>query len=193
MFQNVTEDIRRAIGNEPTLSRRLVAVYTNLGLHAVLLYRLSRWLDQHHCGFLGLMVSYYSSVTTGAQISRHARIGKGFVILHPVGIVIGATTVMGDCCMLSAGNVIGSRLDGRRPTIGNWLWAGVGAKILGGICVGDRVQVGANAVVLHSLPDDVTAVGIPAQIVRGSSASPAIGRSAATDTDAADFYQDRTA
>ena len=102
---------------------------------------------------------------TGAQISRRAEIGKGFVILHPVGTVIGATTTMGEFCMLSAGNVVGSRLDHLRPSLGDHVYAGAGAKILGQIRIGSWVKIGANAVVVHSLPDHVTAIGVPARIV----------------------------
>jgi serine O-acetyltransferase len=106
---------------------------------------------------------------TGAQLSPRAIIGKGLVIYHPHGMVIGANTVIGDFCTLMQTNVIGQhRGGGDRPKIGDHFYAGAGAKILGKITIGNHVRVGANAVVLQSLPDNVTAVGIPAKIVASS-------------------------
>jgi serine O-acetyltransferase len=165
MLRCVKADIRRLTEQEPSFFLKLAVVLFNLGLHATLLYRLSRWLQLHHLVGLGVVVTYFNSIFTGAQISARATIGKGLVIYHPQGIVIGAS-IIGDQCTLTQGNVIG-QLKGRgdRPTIGDHFYAGAGAKILGRIWIGDHVKVGANSVVIHSLPDGVTAIGIPAKIV----------------------------
>jgi serine O-acetyltransferase len=166
MFDHLKDDVRRVTAGESTMVHRAVAIAFNLGFHAVLLYRLSHWLHRHHMSGLGLIVSYVNSVLTGAQISRRATIGKGLAILHPAGVVVGATTVIGASCTLVAGNTIGQlRGTNDRPCIGDHFYAGAGAKILGKITVGDHVNVGANSVVLHSLPDHVTSVGVPARIV----------------------------
>jgi serine O-acetyltransferase len=167
MFTTVRADIARLTQHEPTRLAKCGVLLFNLGLHAVLLYRLSAWLWHHHLAPVALGVSYLNAVLTGAQISPRARIGAGLVIYHPQGTVIGATTVMGQACTLTHHNVIGQRYGGAdRPVIGDYFYAGTGAKILGSITIGHRVQVGANAVVLRSLPDGATAVGIPAEIVR---------------------------
>jgi len=134
---------------------------------AVLLYRLSRWFQGHRVTPIAVVISYISSVLTGAQISARATIGKGFVIYHPHGTVIGATAVIGENCVLVHGNLIGQRYGGGdRPTIGDNFFAGSGAKILGAIQIGHNVRVGANSVVLSPLPDNATAAGIPATIVK---------------------------
>jgi serine O-acetyltransferase len=87
------------------------------------------------------------------------------VIYHSHGIVIGTSVIIGDYCSVTQGIVIGQhRGGGDRPTVGDYFYAGMGAKILGSMQFGDHVKVGANAV-LQSLPDRVTAVGVPAKIV----------------------------
>jgi serine O-acetyltransferase len=165
MFENVRADIRRLTEQEPTLGLKLGVVFFNLGLHAVFLYRLSRWLYLHHLGPLAVVVTYLNSVFTGAQISRGAAIGKGLVMYHPQGTVVGPT-VIGEHCTLMQSNVIGQlQGGGDRPIIGDHFYAGAGAKMLGKIQIGNHVRVGSNSVVTKSLPDGVTAVGIPAKII----------------------------
>ena len=166
MFDRIQVDIRRLTDQERSVCSRLAVIFFNPGLHAVILYRLGHWLSTHHLEVLALLVSYWSSVFTGAQISARATIGKGLIIYHPHGHVIGATAIIGDYCTLTQTNVIGQRRGGGdRPTIGDYFYAGAGAKILGSIKIGNRVRVGANSVVLHSLPDGVSVVGVPASIV----------------------------
>jgi serine acetyltransferase/acyl carrier protein len=165
----VKADIRRVTYGEATTTRRLGTVLFNPGLHAVLLYRVRKWLYLHHLEPIAIVVDYVSTILTGAQISGRARIGKGLAICHPQGIVIGATVVMGEYCTLVQGNVIG-QLYGQadRPTIGDHLLAGAGAKILGRIQIGNHVQVGANAVVTRSLPDGAVIVAVPSRVVPGT-------------------------
>jgi serine O-acetyltransferase len=166
MFERVKFDFKRLIDQEPNMPTKLAGLLFNPGFHAVLLYRLAHWFSTHHLGAIALIVSYLNAVVTGAQISARAVIGKGLVIYHPHGMVIGGTAVIGDFCTLTQGNVIGQhRGGGDRPTISDHFYAGVGAKILGNIRIGHHVRVGANAVVLQSLPDCVTAIGLPAKIV----------------------------
>jgi serine O-acetyltransferase len=170
MFEKVRADIHRLTDQESSLVVKFGVLFFNLGLHAVLLYRLSRWLYLHHLGPLSVVVTYFNSVLTGAQLSRGAAIGKGLVLYHPQGTVIGPT-IIGDYCTLMQSNVIGQlRGGGDRPIIGDHFYAGAGAKILGRIKVGHHVRVGSNAVVIHSLPDGVTAIGVPAKIVDPSDA-----------------------
>src|ERR1700682_3618748 len=153
MFANIRADARRITSIETRASHRIIALCTNLGFHAVLLYRVSHWLEQHHLRGLGLLVSYWNAVFTGAQISSRATIGKGLAVLHPHSMVVGGTAVVGDNCTLVQGNVIGQlRGNEGRPSIGDNFFAGAGAKILGKIRIGDNVRVGANSVVMRSVP-----------------------------------------
>ena len=172
MFDRVRADIRRLMDAEPTLLNKVAVLFFNLGLQAVLIYRFSHWLSAHHLGGIAAVAGYCNAFFTGAQISPRARIGKGLVIYHPQGMVIGATTTIGEFCTLTQTNMIGQRY-GRndRPVIGDHFYAGAGAKIMGTIRIGNHVRVGANAVVLESLPDHVTAVGIPARVTQNSKTS----------------------
>ena len=165
-MENVRVDARRVMAGETIFVHGVVAMCFNLGFHAVLLFRLSQWLHRHNLSGLGLAASHGNALLTGAQVSRRATIGKGLMILHPSGIVIGATAVIGDYCTLVGGNTIGQlRGTNDRPCIGDHFFAGAGSRILGAITIGAHVRVGANSVVIHSLPDYVTSIGVPARIV----------------------------
>jgi serine O-acetyltransferase len=166
VFEFVLADIAELVRNESGALAKLGVVLLHPGLHAVLLYRMARWLHLHHLRPLAVLTSYVGSVLTGAQISARAAIGKGLVVYHPHGIVIGATAVIGEHCVLVHGNVIGQLAGGGdRPVIGSHFFAGTGAKILGKILIGDGVRVGPNTVVTESLPDGLTVVGNPSRII----------------------------
>jgi len=145
---------------------QLSVALLNLGFQSVALFRVSRWLHEHGLAPLAAVVAYANSVYTGAQLSQRATIGRGFAIYHPRGVVVGGTAVLGEGCTLVHGNLIGQLYGGGdRPVIGNKFYAGSGSKVLGRITIGDDVTVGANGVVIQSLPSGVTVSGIPARIV----------------------------
>ena len=107
-------------------------------------------------------------MTTGVEIHPGSIIGKRLFIDHGIGIVIGETTIIGDDVTIYHGVTLGGtgKEKGKRhPTIGNNVIIGCGAKVLGNIYIGNNSKIGANAVVLHDIPDDTTAVGIPAFLV----------------------------
>jgi serine O-acetyltransferase len=114
-------------------------------------------------------VSQAARFLTGIEIHPGATIGKGLVIDHGMGIVIGETTEIGDNCTLYQGVTLGGTgkdLGKRHPTIGNNVLVGAGAKVLGPITIQDNSKVAANAVVLKDISENSTAVGIPARVVR---------------------------
>jgi serine O-acetyltransferase len=167
VLDDIRADIDRVTYQEPRLLKKLAVALLHPGLHSVLFYRLSRWFYLHRMGAVSAFINYVSYVITGAQISHKARIGKGLAIYHPSGVVIGATAVLGEDCVLVHNNVIGQlHGDGDRPVIGDRLFAATGAKMLGKVQIGSGVTIGPNAVVVDSLPDGVTAAGNPARIVR---------------------------
>ena len=108
------------------------------------------------------------SIRFGIDISRDAHIGSGLYIGHFGGIVVNAAVVIGDNCNLSQGVTLGQVNRGPKagcPTIGNNVYIGPGAKIIGRIHVGDHAAVGANAVVLEDVPPNVAVGGVPARVI----------------------------
>ena len=114
------------------------------------------------------------SVLTGCDVGINARFGSNLRLPHPVGVVIHERAVIGDDCMLMQQVTIGMLADHRVPTIGSRVYVGTGAKVLGGIQIGDDARIGANAVVLIDVPAGATAVGIPARILGPKSREGAI-------------------
>ena len=144
------------------------------GVWVVATYRFGQWANEEaprplrplaKALYLGLFKAV--EITTGVSLPAHARIGKGFYIGHFGNIIIHPDTVMGERCMISHGVTIGV-LGGDKlgvPRLGNDVYVGCGAKILGPVTIGDGAMIGANAVVLKDVPAGATAVGIPARII----------------------------
>ena len=106
------------------------------------------------------------SIVTQSDIEPRARLGERLMIPHPNGVVIHEDAVVGDDCMIMQQVTIGMIGDGEVPTIGNRVYIGAGAKIIGKLTVGDGARIGANAVVTKDVPPGSTAIGVPAKIVR---------------------------
>jgi serine O-acetyltransferase len=119
--------------------------------------------------FVAKIISQISRFFTGVEIHPACLIGKGLLIDHGSGVVIGETAIIGDNCTILHGATLGGRgnqIGKRHPTLYNCVFVGAGAKILGNIEIGNNVKIGANAVVLTDVPDGVTAVGVPARIIK---------------------------
>ena len=154
---------------DPAARSKLEVFLLYPGVHATLYHRVAHWLYCRDMKFLARAVSQWSRFWTGIEIHPGARIGRRLVIDHGMGIVIGETAEIGDDCLLYHGVTLGGtgKDSGKRhPTLGNNVMVSTGAKVLGPFKVGDNSRIAANAVVLQGVPDNATAVGIPAQIVR---------------------------
>ena len=166
---HIIEDIRAYKRNDPAARSALEILLLYNGLHATIDYRIAHWLHRHGCRFLARAISQWSKMWTGVEIHPGAHIGRRLVIDHGTGIVIGETAEIGDDCLIYHGVTLGGtgKDHGKRhPTIGNNVLISCGAKVLGPFRVGDNARIASNAVVLSEVPEDATAVGIPAQIVR---------------------------
>ena len=169
MFQNLMETLGAYQRRDPAARSKLEVLLLYQGVHAILFHRVSHWLYQHRLFFLARLNSQIARHFTGIEIHPGAQIGKRLVIDHGMGIVIGETAEIGDDCLIYHGVTLGGtgKDQGKRhPTIGNNVLISCGAKVLGPFRVGDNARIAANAVVLSEVPEDATAVGIPAQIVR---------------------------
>ena len=139
------------------------------GSSVVVLYRTAEFLKSIGLGLVGFLFLEINKFLNGCVIGRGATFDGGLVLMHPVGVVINGGVKGGKNIVIESGVVIGAARNGEPvevPTLGDDIFIGSGAKILGGIKIGSRVKIGANAVVLSDVPDGATVVGIPAKVVK---------------------------
>ena len=154
---------------DPAARSDLEVLLLYSGLHARLAHRLSHKLFREGHPMAARAVSQGAKMLTGIEIHPGATIGRGLVIDHGSGVVIGETAEIGDNCTLYQGVTLGGtgKDEGKRhPTLGNNVLVGAGAKVLGPMKIGDNTKIAAGAVVLDEIPANSTAVGIPAKVVR---------------------------
>jgi len=135
------------------------------GSLCTVLFRAVCALRRWHLGPLASLLYKLNGFLTGAVIGRGAEFGPGLVILHSVALVINSSVRGGANVVIESGVTIGAE-KGASPVLGSNVFIGSGAKIVGGVAIGDDVRIGANAVVLMDVPAGATAVGVPARIVR---------------------------
>src|ERR1700689_1774944 len=171
MFSAIREQIDTVFRRDPAARSTLEIVLCYPGFHAVLLHRIAHRIYGGGGFTLARMVSQLSRTLTGIEIHPGARIGRRFFIDHGMGVVIGETSEIGDDVLLYQSVTLGGtgKEHGKRhPTIGNGVVIGTGAKILGDIRIGDFAKVGAGSVVVRSVPDHSTVVGVPGRVVGGA-------------------------
>ena len=169
MFKALNETLEAYQKRDPAARSKLEILLLYPGVHAILYHRMAHFCHRRGLKFIARCISQWSRFWTGVEIHPGAVIGRRLVIDHGMGIVIGETAEIGDDCLLYHGVTLGGtgQDQGKRhPTIGNNVLVSTGAKVLGPFKVGDNARIAANAVVLQEVPDNATAVGIPAQIVR---------------------------
>jgi serine O-acetyltransferase len=170
MFANLKEDLKTYKGD-----------WSYQGFWVMVVYRFGRWRYTIKSGLLRKPFSLvykifykFIQVITGIELPCEVVVGKNFRIDHFGGIIISGFASFGDNCLIRDGVTVGLRRvdDPVAPQIGNNVDIGTGAKVLGGITIGDDVVIGANAVVLEDVPSNSIAVGVPARIkTRGKHAS----------------------
>jgi serine O-acetyltransferase len=168
MFKVIKEEIKTIYDKDPAATSILEVLLTYSGLHAVLAYRLANKLYHWNIPFIPRFISFIARFLTGIEIHPAATIGKRFFIDHGMGVVIGATTIIGNDCLLYQGVTLGGtgKESGKRhPTLGDNIVVGSGAKVLGNIKLGNNVRIGAGSVVITNVPDNCTVVGVPGVIV----------------------------
>lgn len=167
-FSRMREDVRTALSRDPAARGAAEVVLLYPGLHALWAYRISHFLWTHRMGFFGRWWSEWTRFWTGIEIHPGAKIGRRFFIDHGMGVVIGETAEIGDDVLIYQGVVLGGTTfekTKRHPTIANDVVIGTAAILLGPITVGDGARIGANSVVVRSVPPGATVVGVPGRIV----------------------------
>ena len=165
----IIEDVRSVFARDPAARNVFEVLTCYSGVQAVIFYRLTHFLWRYKLYWLARFISTFARWLTGIEIHPGAEIGRRFFIDHGMGVVIGETAIIGDDCMLYHGVTLGGTSWDkvkRHPTLKNGVVIGAGAKILGPITLGENVRVGSNSVVVMSIDDNETVVGIPGRIVR---------------------------
>lgn len=168
MFKGIKKDINAIRERDPAARNSLEVLLLYPGLHSIILHRPAHWLYNRKVFFPARLISQFSRFLTGIEIHPGAKMGRGVLIDHGSGVVIGETAEVGDNCTIYQGVTLGGtgKEKGKRhPTLGKNVLVGSGAKILGPFTVGDGAKVASNAVVLQPIPPEATAVGVPARVV----------------------------
>ena len=169
LIKSIREDVNAVRERDPAARSNLEVLCLYSGVHALIAHRIAHglYLKEHY--FAARAVSQISRAITGIEIHPGAKIGKGLMIDHGMGVVIGETAEIGDNCTIYQGVTLGGTgkdIGKRHPTLGNNVMVGAGAKVLGPFNIGDNTKIAANAVVLKEIPEESTAVGIPAKVVK---------------------------
>jgi serine O-acetyltransferase len=165
---SIREDVATVRERDPAAKSRLEVFLCYSGLHAVWFYRINHWLWNHGFWLLARWLSQVARFLTGIEIHPGAKIGHRLFIDHGLGVVIGETAIVGDDVTLYQGVTLGGtgKEHGKRhPTIEDEVVIGGGAKVLGNITVGRNCRIGAGSVVLRSVPENSTVVGVPGHII----------------------------
>ena len=169
MFKQAKEVIRTIKEKDPAIKSTKEALLYPC-FKAIIYYEVARKNNIKKHYFIARFISERAKRKTGIEIHPGASIGKNLFIDHGTGVVIGETAVIGDNVTMFHGVTLGGtgneKDKKRHPTIGNNVFIGSGAKILGNITIGNNVKIGANAVVLKDVEDDRTVIGIPGYVVK---------------------------
>ena len=168
LIAHIREDVATIRERDPAAKSSLEVFLCYSGLHAVWFYRINHWLWNHRVLVLARWLSQFARLLTGIEIHPAAEIGRRVFIDHGMGVVIGETAIVGDDVTLYQGVTLGGtgKEQGKRhPTIEDNTVIGAGARVLGNITIGKNCRVGAGSVVLRSVPEHSTVVGVPAHII----------------------------
>lgn len=171
MFNTISNDVNSVLERDPAARNTLEVLLNYPGLHAVWGHRLAHWLWNHKLLLFARWFSQLMRSLTGIEIHPGAKIGPNLFIDHGMGVVIGETAEVGKCVTLYHGVTLGGTSlfkEKRHPTLEDHVVVGAGAKILGAITIGANSRIGANAVVVKSVPPNSVVVGVPGQILARS-------------------------
>lgn len=143
----------------------LIKVLLTDGTPAMILYRLMQWSRRYHLAPLEMIFNKLNATCCNCIIGRGAEFGPGFVLIHATGIVINGRVRGGSNILIEHQVTIGAERR-QMPIIGDDVFIGGGAKVIGSLTIGDGARIGANAVVVGDVPPHTTVVGVPARVVR---------------------------
>ncbi len=167
LLRLIASDLRAkaAWSYENTRRAALVKVLLTDGTPAMIWYRLMQWARRWHLAPLEMLFNRINTIFCDCIIGRGAEFGPGFVLIHSIGVVINGSVRGGANVKIEHQVTIGAERR-QSPVIGDDVFIGAGAKVIGPVTIGDGARIGANAVVVHDVPPHTTVVGIPAKVVR---------------------------
>jgi serine O-acetyltransferase len=168
MFGRTKKDIESILQRDPAARSKWEVFFTYPGFHAIVYHRAAHWLWYKNFKTIARLLSFISRHFTGIEIHPGAKIGERVFIDHGMGVVIGETAeVMNDVTIYHGVTLGGTTLQRvkRHPTIEEGVIIGAGAKVLGPITIGRHARIGANSVVIKSVPPNSIVVGVPGQII----------------------------
>ena len=177
MFKTMRNDIEVALERDPAARNWLEVLLCYAGVHAIWGHRLAHWFWVHRLKLIGRWLAQINRFFTGIEIHPGAKISKGLFIDHGMGLVIGETAEIGKNVTLYHGVTLGGvslKKGKRHPTLEEGVVVGAGAQILGAITLGECSRVGANAVVVESVPRDSVVVGVPGRVVEHKAHKPSM-------------------
>ncbi len=169
LFSEISEDFSNVYKNDPAISSRIELLFNYPGVWAIFWYRIANRLYRNNFKAFSRLIMGINQIITHIDIHPGATIGRRVFIDHGTGVVIGQTAVIEDDVLIYQGVTLGgvSLTAGKRhPTIKSGVVIGAGAKILGNITIGENSKVGANSVVVRNVPENSTAIGIPAHVIQ---------------------------
>ena len=167
MWAALRRDCEAALARDPAARSSLEVALTYPGVHAIWAYRVAHLLWRRRAFFGARVISSLARLVTGVDIHPGAQLAPGVFIDHAMGVVIGETAEVGENVTIYQGVTLGGtslNRGKRHPTIGAGTIIGAGAKVLGPITIGENSRIGANAVVLKSVPAGSVVVGVPGRI-----------------------------
>ncbi|MCU0703354.1 MAG: hypothetical protein MUF18_05120 [Fimbriiglobus sp.] len=166
LFRLIVSDLRAKAGwcYNRTDGRGMAKAMLTDGTPSMLLYRLMQWARRWRLAPLEMLFNRVNTAACACVIGRGAEFGPGFVLIHSQGVVINGSVRGGRDVRIEHQVTIGAE-KGQSPLLGDDVFVGAGAKILGPVCVGNGAKIGANAVVVQDVPAGATAVGIPARMI----------------------------
>lgn len=168
----IGEDIAATLQRDPAARSGLEVFLTSPGVHALFWYRLAHRLWRRGLKLPARMLSQWARSFTGIEIHPGATLGRRLVIDHGMGVVVGETAIVGEDCLVFHGVTLGGKqpfsrdqaVGRRHPVVGDRVVIGAGAIVLGAVTVGSDSAIGAQSVVLTDVPPGSLAVGVPAVI-----------------------------
>ena len=171
MFKIIKSDIAIIRERDPAAKGILEIFLCYPGFQAIFMHRFTHKLWKLKFPLVPRILSQINRSLTGIEIHPGAQIGKKVFIDHGMGVVIGETAEIGNNCLLYQGVTLGGtgKSHGKRhPTLEENVVVGAGAKVLGSITVGANTRIGAGSVVVRSIKENSTVVGVPGRVVHQS-------------------------